>query len=385
MIAPAARSHIPALDGLRGCAVLLVMAYHCEVVGAAGGSTLRLLTGGWIGVDIFFVLSGYLITSGLLRAPSNSKTYGLRAFYLRRLRRLGPALALLLGIWLALSLTGVVDVVQLGDTSRQGSAWLAITPVVGVLTLGYNWWLADDRPSPVGMGHLWSLTIEEQFYLVWPGLVHWASRRGDARRRLLGWCALGALVAFGLSVLAAETGRRDIAYFGTPTRMFGLLLGAAVAIKQQLPPSDTAPSSRRALDRRVTALGAIAVIVAMSLGVPDASRSLVPLASVVTAACAALLVRYLVTVEQAGTNWFANGWLRWCGTRSYALYLWDAPAVFVCERVFGVSLQSGAISAVAAFGCAHISWMLVERRFLSTKSATTLPKMSAAPAEVIAR
>jgi peptidoglycan/LPS O-acetylase OafA/YrhL len=235
------------------------------------------------------------------------------------------------------------------------------------------------------MGHLWSLTIEEQFYLVWPALVRWAFRRSDARRRLLGWCALGALVAFGLSVLAAETGRRDMAYFGTPTRMFGLLLGAAIAIDQQLPARDTALSARRLLDHRATALGAIVVIVGLSLGIPDASRPLVPLGSVATAACAAVLVRYLVTFEQAGRNWFANGWLRWCGTRSYALYLWDAPAVFVCERIFGVSFRSGAISAVAAFGCAHLSWILVERRFLSKNSPKILPMMSVTPVEVTAR
>ncbi|MDQ1493926.1 MAG: hypothetical protein QOG69_409, partial [Actinomycetota bacterium] len=124
MTAATRPTQVRALDGIRGIAVLLVMAYHCELMGT-DQKAYQFLRGGWAGVDIFFVLSGYLITSGLIAGPTIG-TQLLRPFYARRLRRLAPAALALLTVWLVLSLTGLVPVVWLGHPPGSSKLLLAL-------------------------------------------------------------------------------------------------------------------------------------------------------------------------------------------------------------------------------------------------------------------
>jgi peptidoglycan/LPS O-acetylase OafA/YrhL len=214
-------SHEPALDGLRGVAVAAVVAFH-----------LGHLEGGFLGVDLFFVLSGFLITSLLLTEARWRGRVDLRRFWARRARRLLPALLVMLVGVAVLLMAFTPD----GDRPRFRGDALA--------TLGYaaNWermagdltyWDIFTQPSP--LDHTWSLAIEEQFYLLWPlvalAVWRWRPRSGASHRaRRLGAIAVGAalasLVLLGLTYSPVDTSR---AYFGTDTRIGATLGGAALA------------------------------------------------------------------------------------------------------------------------------------------------------------
>ncbi|MGZ8763999.1 MAG: acyltransferase family protein, partial [Acidimicrobiia bacterium] len=211
--------HIPALDGLRGAAICGVLLFH-------GGH----LTGGFLGVDLFFVLSGFLITS-LLLVEAGSRLHApirLGAFWARRARRLLPALGgLLVGIAVyAVVFARPTELAQIrGDalaTVFYGANWRAVGAT-------HDYWSLFSAPSP--LQHTWSLAIEEQFYLVWPlvfvGLLAWCGRAIAATVFVV--ATLGALGSAAAMWLLFDPGSTARAYYGTDTRAAGILLGAALA------------------------------------------------------------------------------------------------------------------------------------------------------------
>src|SRR5262245_60370628 len=260
--------HVPALDGLRGVAVLVVVAFH-----------LNRLQGGFLGVDLFFVLSGYLITSLLLVEHAGSGAVRLGRFWARRARRLLPALLLML--------VGVTLLV--GRLTAPGERPLIRGDALS--TLGYvaNWhamahdvsyWDMFVQPSP--LDHMWSLGIEEQFYVVWPliaaGLLALAARRGRRGPTLVAAVAgAGAVASF--AVMAATYSELDTsrAYYGTDARLGPTLLGVALAAlmaaraRRTVPDGDDAagtvrstvgePDQAAPLARRAAAVVAAAVVV----------------------------------------------------------------------------------------------------------------------------
>jgi peptidoglycan/LPS O-acetylase OafA/YrhL len=354
---PPHRVHEPRelrLDGVRGLAVLAVLAYHATAKGAPGG---RLLVGGWLGVDVFFVLSGYLITRLLLTEAESTGTIARRAFYGRRARRLGPALAALLVVWLAITLTGALPVERLGTSVRHPDPALALVPVLGSVTLLYNWVLAFDLPTPVGMGHLWSLAVEEQFYLVWPTVLLFACARGRRPARTLAPLLVGG-AAFALflsgSAVQGAGNARDFAYFSSLTSSLGLFVGAAAALVPSRPlPSFAAPAA-------LTALGC-ALLVA-----PDDRPWLLPPATFL--ACVATAVVLLAAAGPADRLLAASP-LRYAGRRSYALYLWSSPLAYALGTWVGETWIATALMLAGSFLLAELSWRVVERRF----SAHRLP------------
>ena len=207
--------HVPALDGLRGLALLGVLLFH------ANGA----LPGGYLGVDLFFVLSGYLITSLLLAEQRETGRIALSAFWVRRARRLFPAL---------LSLMPVVAIYgryfarseELRTVREQALAALAYVANWQAIFQHKSYWQLFASPSP--LEHTWSLSIEEQFYVVWPLLVTLVLRRRTSRALLVISLLLSALsMAAMLLLFSPESTSR--AYLGTDTRMAGILLGAAFA------------------------------------------------------------------------------------------------------------------------------------------------------------
>lgn len=232
---------MPALDGLRGLALLGVLLFH------ANGA----LPGGYLGVDLFFVLSGFLITALLLAEERQTGRIALSAFWVRRARRLFPALL------------SLMPAVALYGRYFARSDELQVLRGQALATLGYvaNWhtifdhrsyWQLFAAPSP--LEHTWSLSIEEQFYLAWPLVVVFVLRRGG-RRALLGTCLALSAISVGamLALFTPENSTR--AYLGTDTRMAGILAGAALATV--LPLSATfRPETARKLDF----LGVIALL-----------------------------------------------------------------------------------------------------------------------------
>jgi len=319
--------HRPALDGLRAVAILLVMADHAGVAFAKRG--------GAVGVTLFFVLSGFLITTLLLEERATNGRVSLRRFYWRRALRLLPALAALLAaVALLMAMSG-----------RSGEI---LGDVIPTLFYFMNWsTVAGNNPGL--LSHTWSLSIEEQFYLVWPVLLLGLLAVSRGRLTLIASLLAGAtLLAVTLRVLLwSVPGGYHRAYFGTDTRMDALAIGCLVALA----------FSRRPI--RVPTLGMGALIAAIPLilwTTNDSSMATVGLAA--TAFVAAGLVAGAAT----GVGDRVLGWrpLAYVGIISYGLYLWHRPVM----KAFTDSGMSGVPWAVAVMFAASIGLAWVSRRFV---------------------
>ena len=364
---------MPALDGLRGAAVVAVVAYH-----------LGWLRGGFLGVDVFFVLSGYLVTSLILEEIERTDRLGLRQFWGRRIRRLLPAVLVLVPSVLLGALAVGWTPTRLGALARDG---------VATLTWWANWRQAAGAsywaPGPSPFRHAWSLSIEEQFYLVWPIVVvavaAVARRRGWTVRRILGWVAgLGVVAgATWMTVLARslDAGALSRVYMGTDTRLLAPLTGCALACWR---PSRREHRSDRAPAAPVV-LGHLGLLV---LGVLMASAHVTDVGmyrsgGFLVAALAAAALVYSTAMagrsEPGGRRGVLGAAssrpLRVLGQRSYAIYLWSWPIQDLVQfrrpdwsRPLVTAVVVGA-TAVAA----EISYRLVEDPIRRSRSWASRP------------
>jgi peptidoglycan/LPS O-acetylase OafA/YrhL len=331
----------PGLDGVRALAVLAVILYH---LGTTGGP--RSAAGGFLGVDVFFVLSGYLITSLLVAQRRRDGRIALGHFYGRRARRLLPALYTLLaavviaGAWLP------------AQAHRLRGDVLA--------ALGYvtNWWLIfrgtsyfGDVGAPPLLNHLWSLAVEEQFYLLWPVVLIvalWVARGRTwlaACLAVLGVAGSTALMA----VLYSPWTDASRAYFGTDTHAAPLLVGAALALVP--------------IPRDFFAIGGVVGLVLLGgfvAWVPDSSPLLYRGGYLVVALASAMLVGAAARPSLPLAKVLGIAPLRFIGLRSYAIYLWHWPVLVV----FGPGRIAEPMLTVARVGVilllAHLSYHLVE-------------------------
>ncbi|MCU1581162.1 MAG: acetyltransferase [Microbacteriaceae bacterium] len=352
---------MPGLDGLRAIAVGVVILYHLGP---------GIAVGGYLGVDIFFVLSGFLITGLLLRERAASGGIRLGRFWLRRARRLIPAIvALLLVCCTAAWIVGGDVLVELG---RQ---------VLGAATFSSNWLaIANDRSyfeatAPELLRNLWSLAVEEQFYLVWPFVVLLLVL--VRRRRVRLWIVAGLAIASATAMAMIYVPGSDATrvYYGTDTHSFGLAVGAALAILVERWSSHPTGWPRLArllpLARVLLPLAgalAVAALVAAAILVPaDAPlvyRGGLAAVSLITAVAIAgaivpgsLLGRMLDLAP-----------IRWVGERSYGLYLWHWP-VFVLviaalpnwPRIGEGEWGLAAIAFVITVAAATLSYRFIEQ------------------------
>jgi peptidoglycan/LPS O-acetylase OafA/YrhL len=339
--------HVPGLDGLRGIALLGVLLFH------ASGA----LPGGCLGVDLFFVLSGYLITSLLLAEHAQTGRIALSAFWVRRARRLFPAL---LSLMPAIAVYGryFARPDELKSLRAQALATLGYVANWQTIFEHKSYWQLFSSPSP--LEHTWSLSIEEQFYVLWPLLVTLVLRRYTSRALLAVSLLLGAL-SMAAMFLLFNPDNTTRAYLGTDTRMAGILAGAALATVIS-PNQGFSARTTRALD----ALGGLAIVgLAVAWCKLSGTSELLYRGGFWLTELGALL---LIVCAVAGPQSLVARALclrpfRLLGAISYGVYLWHWP-VNVCltpERVHMHGFALHALHFALTFAIAIASYWFLER------------------------
>jgi len=347
--------YVPALDGLRGAAVAGVVAHH-----------LGYLDGGFLGVDLFFVLSGFLITSLVLTEWASSDGIDLGHFWLRRGRRLLPALFVVMvavAFYAALSANGI----ELPRIRADGLATLLYVQNWHEIVAGTNYWDQYAAPSP--LQHMWSLAIEEQFYLVWPlvlVLVLTKGRRTDRRRRvgrLLALC-VGLGLASAVAMVVQHHPGEDVnrVYYGTDTRAAAILIGAAIAAAVTLWGHPRGQQARRLVEAAgiVAAVG-LAVVWFKISGVNE--RLYEGGFFLFGLAVGAVILAVTTAGDGPLSRVFSIAPLRWLGLVSYGLYLWHWPVIVFLteERVHLGGLPLAAVRVAVALVLTVASYYVVEQ------------------------
>ena len=347
------RRYITGLDGIRAIAVIMVLAYHLK---------LALFKSGFLGVTVFFVLSGYLITGILISEVEEEGTIDLKNFWLRRIRRLVPAV-----MSMAVVIIFVSTVVNRVIFTKGCKDFLASV-------LGFNnWWQIFNKVSyfeaagvPSPFTHCWSLAIETQFYLIYPlillGIYKLVKSReeGRAKRGLLfaGVTLLLALISVILMIVLFDP-QQDASrvYYGTDTRAFSLLFGALLAILWDY----------RMVPRRLSAsvnmvLGSVsfAVLLVMTIAINGSSnfwyRGGQFVGTILT-----VLVIYTVSGRKTWLSRFlSNPVLKWIGDRSYSIYLWHYPIILLISKGIKASWWITLIEIVLSVVLAELSYRFIE-------------------------
>lgn len=325
----------PALDGIRAVAALAVVAFHAKVPGSGGG---------FLGVDVFFVLSGYLITRLLREEYATTGTIGLSRFYWRRLRRLYPALLLLLLAYAALA---PMLLPRLSTSQHMQDAVIA-----ALYLTDYSRWFG--LPTDI-LSHTWSLAVEEQFYLLWPLLLLRLVRLPD--RQAIIWLACAYLGATVWRLLNVHSGIEPrVVYDRFDTHSTGLILGCLIGYaKLQL--------------HQIWGVAAAAIL-ALCISY---FRFLAADTMTYGVTAAELAAAVLVVAEPV---WLTGTILPWIGRMSYGLYLWHYPVMRWCRDQFWGWPETLLVGLGVGLGMAYLSYQLLEKR-LRARSMPSTPLLSA--------
>jgi peptidoglycan/LPS O-acetylase OafA/YrhL len=370
---------MPALDGIRGVAILLVLAGHFSMIMDANTPSQRLFSkltqAGWTGVDLFFVLSGFLITGILLDSKDSPRYFS--SFYMRRILRIFPLyylaiLVFLIGLPLVQKHLGLLpNVRSLGPIQ----IWFWLYAV--------NWGIVLAGPTLFQMlGHFWSLAIEEQFYFLWPLAV-----RVTSKRTLAGLCIALVLVSQGLRIVLFLNGfPMGTIFYLTVTRLDGLAMGslAALCFRDEDWLSRAASALKYAIP--LSLLGLV-VVGSVSGGFPPLAG---PLAMTISYLFLAVVFTGILisAILQSGTRLerlLCAAWLRSCGKYSYGMYVWHMSLFFFMQhrtQYFDISktinavpglwrllavLAYAVVSSVLTYIIARISWWAFEVHFINLK------------------
>jgi peptidoglycan/LPS O-acetylase OafA/YrhL len=350
------RGYIRPLDGVRAIAITGVVIFHS---GASG------LPGGFLGVDVFFVVSGYLITSLLLHELALDGSINVGRFYARRVRRLFPALIVMVAV--------VTVIATLFTLDASKPTWRDVPAAALGLT---NWWLIARQQNyfeafgrPPLLQHTWSLAVETQFYLLWPVLLI-ATTRFARRRAVTAVIATLALVVTATIATIANAANFDAAgqqshfFYGTDTRSIGLLVGALLAAI--LPKRASTGSARGLVLRDLGAGTALLSLVALFYFIGPKSGIFFDFSFLATSLTTATLIACTLEPGSRIGAALSSGIMRWIGTRSYSIYLWHWP-IFQLLRP-GYELPFGSVGAdfvrvVLTLAVCELSFRFVEQPF----------------------
>lgn len=354
-------SYRPDIDGLRALAVLAVVIYHFNK---------QWLPGGFVGVDIFFVISGYLIT-GIIFSKVASGTFSFAEFYMRRVRRILPAALFVTLCTLLLGLTLMLP----DDAKALSNSAIATTFSVANI---YFWKFLDTSyfaasSDTVPLLHMWSLGVEEQFYLIWPALMVVAMRLGG-KRLLVAAAVLVAAASFAVSeyYLARDP---SFAYYMLPSRAGELLVGAMLFLWQDSRRTLTAMSANIAGVVGLLLVGYSLALLSETAGFPGV-RSIIP------AVGAALLIASGINQGAVLARALTNPVFRYFGLRSFSLYLWHWPVLALYRYSYGeLSLIGTAQCLVIMLVLTEATYRLIEGPFRSSTSGVA--KTAAIPAVAV--
>ncbi len=330
-------SHHPGLDGARGVAILLVLGQHAPT---------KPLANGFVGVTVFFCLSGYLITTLLVRELQTG-TIDVRAFYRRRAARLVPALVTVIGVTVVVLL---IDRRDLGVGQVLAPAGAAVTYSTSLFDWSGHFFATRDY-----FNYTWSLSVEEQFYLVWPFVLLWGYRRSPRLFAALVVSLVGITLALDLYLGLSRAVKFDAhEYVGSDTNALPILVGSLLAIvvlNEWLP---------RTLPRLAPwALGAVVLLLVLGHRNDAYHPSLVIVAG--TALTLVMLIGVVVRPRSAVGSLLSVAPMRWLGERSYSIYLWNVLARIAILHVLGHTFVGDLVWIAMFVVLAEVSFRFVER------------------------
>ncbi|CAB4338841.1 MAG: acyltransferase family protein [Actinobacteria bacterium] len=355
MAAKRSIQYIPAIDGLRALAVIAVMFYHLG---------FSWIPGGFLGVDLFFVISGYVITRLLLDSIAQSGGLDLRGFYIARARRLLPAL-----LFVVITTTIAVGI-WAPDTMKR-----FVTDLPFSLTGTMNWWLVarqQDYFESIGrpplLQHTWSLAVEAQFYLIWPLILYFILKRLGKNRIPIAALSIAAasgvtLLLVSLSLDASNASKVSHIYFGTDTHSIGLFLGAALAVSW-IPQNFTTTLTKNA-QNFIDGVGFIGFIgiLATFLLIDETKPTLYKIAFPLAGIFGAAIIMSIVHPASRFAPILQHPVLIWIGERSYSMYLWHWVIFQVTRPTVDLAGKMWALYSLRiliVFALADISYRYIE-------------------------
>ncbi|HKT82691.1 MAG TPA: acyltransferase family protein, partial [Solirubrobacterales bacterium] len=355
--------YLPGIDALRAIAVLAVFLYHAGV---------DWMPGGFLGVDVFFVISGYLITSLLLSERRRTGTVRLGQFWLRRARRLLPAVGALIAVTMVVAAIAEPDRM----TTLRGDALASLVYVANWHFIFEHQSYFDQFQRPSLFRHLWSLSVEEQFYLLWP-LAFAGGMKLLGRRRLLVGVLAGAIASLALTWVLFDPTDASRVYYGTDTHAAGLLFGVALALawspwrlRQATPGRWCGP----ALDAAGTL--ALGYLMLSFIHVHDYDLALFHGGYLWLALASAVVIAVMAHPSARLGPLLAQPPLVWLGLRSYSFYLWHWPMLALTRPGVDVSLPRGVLiplQLLAVLALADLSYRFVELPFRGKHKLFSLP------------
>jgi peptidoglycan/LPS O-acetylase OafA/YrhL/lysophospholipase L1-like esterase len=356
--------YLPGIDALRAIAVLAVFLYHAGV---------GWMPGGFLGVDVFFTISGYLITSLLLSEYRRGGHVQLGRFWARRARRLLPAVGVLIAVTMIVA--AIVEPERL--TELRGDAISSLAYVANWHFVFAHQSYFDQFQRPSLFRHLWSLSVEEQFYLFWP-LAFAAGMSLFGRKRLLVGVLAGAFASLALMWILFDSGNSSRVYYGTDTHAVGLLIGVALALVWS-PLQLRRAKSGRWCGPILDAVGVIALgyIVLSFLQVHDYDLALFHGGYLWLALASAAVLAVIAHPAARLGGLLARPPMIWLGLRSYSFYLWHWPVLALTRPGLDVSLPRGVLiplQLLVVLALADISYRFVELPFRGKGKLPALPE-----------
>jgi peptidoglycan/LPS O-acetylase OafA/YrhL len=356
----------PDIEGLRGVAVLLVVAYHAGILG---------FTGGFIGVDVFFALSGYLITGLIVKEIQRTKRLDFARFYARRVRRLLPAFGLVLTVVLLVGMAAFSPIEQelFTRTARRTAVYLGN---VWFMLQTNDYFAPESAANP--LLHTWSLAVEEQFYVFWPAIIALAFWRARSRKTLIAVLASSSAVSFMICVWLTRT-REPWAFYSSPARAWEFGLGGLAS----LVPEVSLFAYR--LSRRVLGWGGLALI----LGAAFCYSSETAFPGIAALLPVVGTVGILISCAQAGgggrlESFLSSRPLQLLGILSYSWYLWHWPVLIMASARFpSIATLGKLVSVLIALALAALTYYLVENPIRFNSHLVRAPLLSLGLAAVV--